>query len=311
MLAVIIQAVRIVVVVRAEQPPPARLLGHHDFAQAAVGEGFVPQEGDGAQARLWTLVDLEDHVDAVLVQLHQLGRNRRRDSARQPVQFDDLADVFLHLGAGIDTARSQGDFLAQLVLADRAVPLQHDLVDDRVLDDLDDQIAVRLNTQLDVGEQLRALERANRHVQHDGIDRVAGLDRQIGQDRGLIDPLVATDQDTVDDDALRRWRGLNLRAQLTWRDRRGRRWRLGQGCAVQASGNDQGQGAGPSPQSEGSAESGARVGVNHWGNHRGLASAQETSPPRNWNRFSFCRSFQVANNIKPASKARPTRYPAS
>ena len=44
----------------------------------------------------------------------------------------------------------------------------------------------------------------------------------------------------------------------------------------------------------------------HSGNQKGLASAHETSPPRNLNRFNFCRSFQVANNIKPASKARPT-----
>ena len=55
----------------------------------------------------------------------------------------------------------------------------------------------------------------------------------------------------------------------------------------------------------------ATVVLNHSGNHRGLASAHETSPPRNLKRLSFCRSFQVANNIKLASKARPTRYPAS
>src|SRR5690606_39190519 len=85
---------------------------------------------------------------------------------------------------------------------------------------------------------------------------------------------------------------------------------LRQSRTGQAGGDGQRQGAGSKDTATGSDHE-ETVVLNHSGNHRGLASAHETSPPRNLKRLSFCMSFQVANNIKLASKARPTRYPAS
>jgi len=51
---------------------------------------------------------------------------------------------------------------------------------------------------LHVGEQAGAGQGADRDVQHRRVDRVAGADRQIGQDRGLVDPLRALNQDAID-----------------------------------------------------------------------------------------------------------------
>ena len=302
---VVVETVGVVVVVGAEELPPLRPLGDHHLLQVAVREGRVAEEGDGAHAGFRALVDLEDDVDAVLVQLDQLGRDGGRDTAGQAVQLDDLADVLLHPGAGVDAARTQGHFLAQLGLGDGAVPLEHDLVDDRVLDDLDDQVPVRLNAKLDVSEQLGAGQGANRHVQNRVIDRVARLDRQIGQDGGLVDALVAAHQDAVDHQPLLR-RRLLRRGRIL--DHHGRFRRLGQGRATQAGRDGEGQQARAQAAGE---TKGGRVLSDHAGNHRGLASARHASPPRKVNRPFFCRSFQVANNINPASKARPTRYPTS
>ena len=311
LLAVIIKAAGVVVVVLGKQPPPLRLLGHHDLAQLAVGEGVIAQEGDRLDARLGALVDLEDQVDAVLFQLDQLGRHVRRDTARQTIQLNDLAHILLDPGAGVDAARRDGHFLAQLVLADRAVPLEHDLVDDRVLDDADDQVAVRLQADLDIGEQLGSVQGADRDVQDHRVDGVARLDRQVGQDRGLVDALVALNQDAVDHSGLGRGRLGGRRGNLAGQDG-GRRRGLRQGRRPRDERQKAGRGhAGPAQVAVTRIRCGAEVVQDHAGNHRGLASAQLTSPPRNLNRFNFCRSFQVANNIKPASKARPTRYPAS
>ncbi|MNE81961.1 hypothetical protein D3C80_1786450 [compost metagenome] len=85
MLAVVIQAVGIVVVVRAEKAPPGRFLRNHDVTQVAVREGRIAQEGDGGDAGFRAFVDLEHDVDPVLLQLDQLGRHRGRDAARQAV----------------------------------------------------------------------------------------------------------------------------------------------------------------------------------------------------------------------------------
>ncbi|MNE13028.1 hypothetical protein D3C80_1058540 [compost metagenome] len=309
MLAVVVQTVRVVVVVGAEQAPPAGFLGDHHIAQVAVREGRIPQEGDRGHARLRPLVDLEDDIDAILIQLHQLGRHGGRDAARQAVQFNDLANVFLNAGAGIDAARLDRDFVLKLLLGERLVTLERDLIDNRVFRDLDDQVPVRLDAQLHVREQARARQRANRDVDRRRVDGVARLDRQIGQDRGLIDALIAAHHDPIHDSAIfGRSRHDHLRLLRSGR-RRGRR-RLRQGRAGQAGGDGQRQCAGTKNTATGSDHE-ATVVLNHSGNHRGLASAHETSPPRNLKRLSFCRSFQVANNIKLASKARPTRYPAS
>ena len=279
---------------------------HHDLAQIAVRIGAVAQEGDGAHAGLGTLADLEHHIDAVLVELDDLGRDGRRDAARQAVQLDDLADVFLDPGAGVDATRLQRDFLAQLVLADRAVPLEHHLVDDRVLDDLNHKVAVRLDAQLDVGEQLGAGQGADGDVQYSRVDRIARLDRQIGEDRGLVDTLVAAHEDATDRDPLvlhRRRLGGRRRADFG-RRRLDHRCRLSHGRTSQPCGGRKGQQAGAQGPGE---TKGGRILSDHTGNHRGLASARHANPPRNLNRLSFCRSFQVANNINPSSKARPTR----
>ncbi|WP_240387256.1 hypothetical protein [Brevundimonas naejangsanensis] len=80
------------------------------------------------------------------------------------------------------------------------------------------------------------------------VDGVAGLDRQIGQDRGLVDALVAPHHDAVDQGALGLGRQLHLGGLgriLGLGSGLGRGRLLGQGRLSQSGGEDQGQGADP------------------------------------------------------------------
>ena len=147
-------------------------------------------------------VDLEDQVDAALRQVDDLRRHGGRDAARAAVELDDAADVLLHLGLGEDAARAHLHLVLQLVVLDARIALEQHLVDDRVLDHLHHQ-GVALQRRCCTSEKRSVREqRLQRQVELGLIDRVAHLDRQVGEDRLLLDPLVALDDDAADDAAL-------------------------------------------------------------------------------------------------------------
>ena len=102
---------------------------------------LVADDVDGADLGLVALVDLEHQVDAVLVELDDLGFDRRGEAALALVQFDDPVDVGADLRAGEDLARGKPDLGLDLVVLDPLVALKDDAVDDRILAHLDDQIA--------------------------------------------------------------------------------------------------------------------------------------------------------------------------
>jgi putative heme iron utilization protein len=61
------------------------------------------------------------------------------------------------------------------------------------------QVAVGLQVDLDVREQIGAEQGLQRNVNARGIDRVARRDRQIGENRPRLDTLVALDRNALND----------------------------------------------------------------------------------------------------------------
>ena len=59
--------------------------------------------------RLGPLADLEDDVDAVLVELDDLGLDRGGEAALAAIELDDPGDVGAGLGAGEDLPRREPD----------------------------------------------------------------------------------------------------------------------------------------------------------------------------------------------------------
>ena len=101
------------------------------------------------------LVDLEHHVDAILVELDDLRLDAGGVAALAAVELDDPGDV----GAGAcervkiwrGASLISGVILSSLM---RSIALENDAVDDRILADLDHQIAGIGAGDGDVGEQI-------------------------------------------------------------------------------------------------------------------------------------------------------------
>ena len=81
--AIDLDAVGIVDVVRLQEAQPVGLAGLDDVLETLVGEGLVADEHDLGDAGLGALVDLEDEVDAAVRQFDDLGRDARRRSGPQ------------------------------------------------------------------------------------------------------------------------------------------------------------------------------------------------------------------------------------
>ena len=166
------EAIGVIAVVGLEETEqPARLLGVHFLLQAIVGKSVVADHVDGTDLRLVAFVDFEHQVDAVLVELDNLGIDGRGEAALALVQFDDPLDVGTDLRTGKDLARREPDFGGDLVRLDALVALEHDAVDDRVFLDRDHQIATVGARDDDVGEQLGRIEVFQR-----GIELLGGID---------------------------------------------------------------------------------------------------------------------------------------
>src|SRR5690606_7232648 len=112
-----------------------------------------PDDVDLAHLRLGAFVDLENDVDAVLLELDALRLNRGGEAALALVELDNARNVGTNLRTGEDLARPEADFRKDLVALDPPVALQDDTVDDRVFLDLDGHIAIVV-ADADVGEQL-------------------------------------------------------------------------------------------------------------------------------------------------------------
>ena len=169
------EAIGIIAVVRLEQPEHAAgFLGVHFLLQATVGKLVVADDVDRADLGLVALGDLEHQVDAVLVELDDLGFDRGGEAALALVQFDDPVDVGADLRTGEDLARGKPDLGLDLVVLDPLVALQHDAVDDRIFAHLDDDRAGVGAEELDVGEQFGRVEILQRRIERLGGIGLAG-----------------------------------------------------------------------------------------------------------------------------------------
>ncbi len=173
--AIDLDAVGIVDVVRLEEAQPVRLAGLDDVLETLVGEGFVADEHDLGDAGLRALVDLEDEVDATVRQFDDLGRHGHVVAARALVDLDDALHVRLHERAREGAARLRLDFLGKLLVLGFLVAFERDAIDDGILDH-------RHQNPIGPGRDPHVLEQAG------GVEPLEG-----GVDLGCIQPLAGSD----------------------------------------------------------------------------------------------------------------------
>ena len=94
------QAIWIVSVVRLEEAKrPTGLTRVHLLAEASVAEFFVADDVDRANLGEVAFVNLEDNVDAVLVELDDLRVDPRREPALPAIKFENPVDVRARAGS--------------------------------------------------------------------------------------------------------------------------------------------------------------------------------------------------------------------
>ena len=102
---------------------------------------LVADDVDRADLGEVALVDLEHDVDAVLVELDDLGLDARGEAALAAIQLEDPVDVGARRRAGEDLPRRELDLRRDLVVLEALVALEDDAVDDRIFAHVDDQVA--------------------------------------------------------------------------------------------------------------------------------------------------------------------------
>ncbi len=115
------------------------------------------------------------------------------------IDLDDALDVGLHLRAREHHARLQLHFLLEVLGRDLAVTLVVDLVDDRALDDVDDERGLRrVPVQPHVRKQPRSEQRLQGAVGGGRRIRIAFAKGDIGEHRRGLDALRSLDHDMQD-----------------------------------------------------------------------------------------------------------------
>ena len=218
--------VRIVGVVRLQEAEHAAGLPRvHFLAQPAVGEMRVAEDVDRPDLGEIALVDFEDDIDAVLVELDDLGFDSRRKPALAAIELQDSVNIGTNRATSENLARRELDLRSDLVVLQALVALEDDTVDDRVLADGDDQVAGFAAVDGNVGEQLRRVKIFQRLIERLGRIGLTRRQVRISADRLRLEPLVALDSNRADGPLGGRRRG-----------DRSRRWRrrLAAGAAVTA-----------------------------------------------------------------------------
>ncbi len=154
-----------------------------------------PHLGGGA------LGDLEHHVDAVGVEVDDLGIDPGTIEALAPVDVEDALDVRLHPRAGIDGARLELHLRDERLVFDLPIAFKGNAAHDRVLDDDDDNSAA-VAADADILEQAGGEQDLQRFVDLGGIVTVAGRKGEVSADRLRLDALVAFDTNGLDRGAL-------------------------------------------------------------------------------------------------------------
>ena len=158
---------------------------------------LLPMNEMRATPVVGTFVDREDQVDAVLRALDDLRIDGGGEFAVAAIELDDALHVGLHLGAREDRTRLHLHFLGQVLFGDLVVTFEHDLVDDRVFDDVDGQRRA-VPIELHVGEKAGGEQGLQRSVDGLLVIRIADMDRHVGKNSRRLDALRARDHDVLD-----------------------------------------------------------------------------------------------------------------
>ena len=141
-------------------------------------------------------MDLEHNVDAVLVQLDDLGLHRGGEAAAAGIGVQDALAVGLDLLGGEDRALAQLHLGVQVGVAELAVAFIGHAVDQRILGHLHDDIA-GFPADPNVAEQAGRIKRLQAAVLAVGVVGVTGLQQHVAADRVGLDPLVAAHLDAL------------------------------------------------------------------------------------------------------------------
>jgi hypothetical protein len=190
------QPVRIVGVVRLQEAEQtARLARVHLLAKPGIVESFVADDVDLADLRLGAFIDFEDQVDAVLVELDDLRLDARGESALAAIELEDAIDVGTNGAAGEDLPRRELDLRRDFVVLEALVPLQDDAVDDRVLANVDDEVASLGAPDRHVREQLGRVQVLEGLIERRSRVGLARREAGIGTNRFRLEALIPLDRD--------------------------------------------------------------------------------------------------------------------
>ena len=192
-----IETIGIETVIRRQEPPPGAF-GRPDLAaQRSVAEGLVADKGDALDARDIAFVDLEDEIDAALLELDDLRLDRRVVPTAAAVDRQDTLDVRLDPCPGEHLAGPGLYLVAQLVVVDLVVTLEDDAIDDRIFRHLDHQ-----GGSLHVDDDVRIKSRSEQGLQRPvGSGRIIGLpdlELQVGADGLRLGANIALNLDSTD-----------------------------------------------------------------------------------------------------------------
>src|SRR5215469_18542626 len=155
---------------------------------------MVANEIDAADTCEFALVNLKHEVDAVFRQLNNLWLHGRPEPAVPPIEIEDAGNVSLDACPSVDNTRTKLDLGSEILLANLAVSLEGDAINDRVLDNFYDQ-GVADSAQIDIGKKTSREQRLQRLVHQLIVPGVPGLDQQVRADRLGFDPFRPFDPD--------------------------------------------------------------------------------------------------------------------
>ena len=162
-----------------------------------IAEHLVADEVDAANLGDVALIDLEDQIDAVLIQRDDLGLDRRREAAASAVDIEDALGVGLHLGRGVDDARPQLDFGLQVASSMWLFPSNAS----RLMIGFSTTGTTRIvafAAEAHVGEQAGGEQVLERLVDARRIELIAGAELHVRTDGLGLDTLIALDPDVGD-----------------------------------------------------------------------------------------------------------------
>src|SRR3954447_25224923 len=184
----------------------------------------IAKDVDGPDLGKVALVNLEYHIDAILIELHDFRLDPRREPALAPIEFEDSIDVRADGAAREDLPRRELNFGRDLVVLKTLVALQDDAVDHWILANCNHQSAGIAAVDRHVGEELRRVEVLEGLVERLGRIGLPGREICVGSDRFRLEPLVTANRYRVNDTLGRSWsRGRRIGGRLRrgW-DGRGR-----------------------------------------------------------------------------------------